>query len=608
MRFGLLTALIGVAWLAALWGSIEKDSPTFDEPSHVSAGYVQLMTGDARFNRDQLPLPRLLVGLPYYLSGPHPNLRYEGEEWNHGDYWSFARQWVCGSKTIDQGFLTPGRSVVLFLFGLSAVFVYSLANSLGTNRFAASCTTLLYLFSPSLIGHARLATTDMPLVCAFVFMCWAFVTYQIRPTFSRLFLVALSLSAVVLSKWSWLGLAPGLVYWLFSYLRTRTQLQAAAAVVFLTIVTYVAVWGSNSFRYSYFVGSAEQAQVLPIVPSDEGMDVVWKRALEPQSLLGRIILPIVSLSRTHQLLPEPFLFSLASTVQTTEKRSSFLLGQISNEGFPHFFLWTFLTKSTLAELLITCFLPLTLLRVGRQQRLHRALCISFVSYLLLSLTSGLNVGHRHLLPLYPILYLLVVPQLAKKFRTGVVLLLVLQLASALSVFPRYVSYFNEIFREVQSDTPLLLDSNVDWGQDLLRARDHLGASAPVRAALFSSIPLQCYFPNGTDIGGFFPSDEVPILSPGTYLVSLNQMWGLYAPLARDTFWARDDVKAAYSQLFDDTGGREDIARMKAGRLLRALRSIPPRERIGDSLLVYELSEVDIERILSPLDGSRTRAR
>jgi hypothetical protein len=103
------------------------------------------------------------------------------------------------------------------------------------------------------------------------------------------------------------------------------------------------------------------------------------------------------------------------------------------------------------------------------------------------LTSKLNLGVRHLLPVFPFTILLVAREVTRWLgtvpdagrharrlqvgtRVGVALLLLWQGGSVLHVYPAFLAYFNEAAGGSTGGARYVGDSNLDWGQDLRRLR------------------------------------------------------------------------------------------------------------------------------------------
>src|SRR5262249_2101912 len=107
--------------------------------------------------------------------------------------------------------------------------------------------------------------------------------------------------------------------------------------------------------------------------------------------------------------------------------------------------------------------------------------VPVVVYALLTFTRGINIGHRHLLPLYPFLFVLAARAgawAAQRWHDGVRwpaaavgVLAAWYVAGTLRVHPHYLAYFNEAAGGPRNGYRLLVDASLDWGQDLIHLRE-----------------------------------------------------------------------------------------------------------------------------------------
>jgi hypothetical protein len=113
-------------------------------------------------------------------------------------------------------------------------------------------------------------------------------------------------------------------------------------------------------------------------------------------------------------------------------------------------------------------------------------------YWSVAITAPLNLGIRHLLPVFPFTLMLVSHELARWLARaptasvrairppgvrGLVVagLLLWQVVSVARVYPSFLAYFNEAAGGPAGGARYAVDSNLDWGQDLRRLRAFVGA-------------------------------------------------------------------------------------------------------------------------------------
>jgi len=189
----------------------------------------------------------------------------------------------------------------------------------------------------------------------------------------------------------------------------------------------------------------------------------------------------------------------------------------------------------------------------------------------LSLGAGLNIGHRYILLLYPLLFLVAADRLSAclapgRFAAVAAVLLAGQVASALLAGPHYLAYFNRLAGGSEAGWRLLVDSNLDWGQDLPALRDLLGGRQDVVLEYFGTA-----LPAGYGIEAPPPSGGG---SPGALAISATHLQGLY---------------------------------LESDDPFREFRSLAPSARAGHSILLFELDSPEARRALDAAVGRLERA-
>jgi hypothetical protein len=335
-----------------------------------------------------------------------------------------------------------------------------------------------------------------------------------------------------------------------------------------------------------------------------------------------------------------------------------LLGEYSLHGWWYFFPVAWLVKNPLP-------FHLALLAAGfAAWRLRRRLgdeggvawrglvpfaALAFV-YGGAALAGNLNIGARHLLPLYPAI--LVFAGLAARMplpapRLRVALLAALIAGSAAEVglaHPHHLGYFNTLAGGSRNGYRLMVDSSSDWGEGLgevsrwLDARSKKQAAgtppSPVFISFFGNCDLS-YYGLGPDKAVHLPQyyDNRPIrpyaLAPGTYIISATMLSCVYngpimgpwrptyeklyqerlremaelAPLLRskpalDARLAREGVDVWMQRL-------SDFDYLRFGRLCAYLRQRGPDDWITPGVLVFELTPNDLA---AALDGAPAELR
>jgi len=193
-----LVALLGLILLQSLL-IMQKDSPTYDEPDHIACGYSYLKTGDFRMSLAQPPLARILMALP--LLAARPNLNTGTESWRTADDWTFAREFLFHSGNDADSIMFWARLPSVLLCLLLGFFVFKWAGELYGPR-AAWFSLVLYAFSPNILAHGRLATTEMAMASFSFISAYYFWRLLEAPGRKNALLSALFLGLALSSKYS----------------------------------------------------------------------------------------------------------------------------------------------------------------------------------------------------------------------------------------------------------------------------------------------------------------------------------------------------------------------------------------------------------------------
>jgi hypothetical protein len=216
---------------------------------------------------------------------------------------------------------------------------------------------------------------------------------------------------------------------------------------------------------------------------------------------------VIETLHRHRLLPEAYLYGFAHVWRGARERASFFNGDFSLSGWRTFFPYTFLVKTPLSLFVVIALAigaGVARARRGRAGNLARALYdtaplwILFGFYWASAVASHLNIGHRHILPTYPPLFVLcgvavswlkagpAVGHESKRYlgpfsRTAGIALGAAVALLALEVcyrFPHYLAYFNGVVRPARAYRHLV-DSSLDWGQDLPGVRRYIETRQPI---------------------------------------------------------------------------------------------------------------------------------
>jgi 4-amino-4-deoxy-L-arabinose transferase-like glycosyltransferase len=614
--------LLGLHAALALWAAKHK-SVTADEIFHVTGGYLFDRFGDYRIHPDNGVLPQRLHALPAVLAGAKPPPFVDNEYWRTSDVYVMSYLFFYESGNDHWPMLMGARGMNL-LFSLSAgLLVFCWARALAGA--GAGLTALgLHALSPTWLAHGPLATSDAAAALFLTASAGAYWWQLRHPGLGRTVASALVFGLACCAKFSAVLLLPVfalLTVWHLlavptherDYVRTLLRLAGHGAGALLVI------WAFFGFRYTAFA---------PDLPPADHFIRTWDWMLGQAGWQA----PVINFCRQLQLLPEGFLAGYTHAYIGSQVRAAFLAGDYSNYGWVQFFPLAFLWKSTPSELaglmlaILAAALHLPRLRAWAQ-RLAPLLVLAAI-YGGVALTSHLNIGHRHLLPLYPplcIVAAVAVWRMAARPRVRLLLASVLvtgQAWSAARVHPDYLAYFNGFAGGPANGWRLLVDSSLDWGQDLaglarwLEVQPHPADGPPPLFLSYFGSAEPDYYRIGAVRLPFLNSFKFP---SHWYAVSATMLQQVYSPtrgpwtaefereyqearlkepLFRE-YWknptTRREVRAAAGAAFERTWERYDLLRF--ARLCHYLRARRPDAVIGHSIFIHRLTQAEVDAAL-----------
>jgi hypothetical protein len=197
-------------------------------------------------------------------------------------------------------------------------------------------------------------------------------------------------------------------------------------------------------------------------PRDEGTPSGW----------------LVASAARYHLAPESYLAGLL-WIKTTSTRETYFFGKQLPAGVWYYFPVAIAIKTplTLLALLMAGLLSPGVWRLDRRGMTFALLPV--VVFLGAAMLTGMNLGIRHVLPVYPFLILVASAGASwwvTRYRIAAVAcaaLLAFQAVSYMRSYPNEIAYANEAWGGPENLHRYLGDSNVDWGQSLYMVRDYL---------------------------------------------------------------------------------------------------------------------------------------
>ena len=676
-----------LAWyFASAMSAAATKSVAFDEILHLAGGYSYWKFCDFRFQPENGILPQRWATIPLLFGDTKfPDL--SPDEWQHADMSAASDGLLYGPTNDADSILRRSRAMIGLLGVALGLLIFLSARSLLGNA-PALVSLGLYSFCPTMLAHGGLATSDMAATLFFTAAVLCFWQVLHIVNWKTLIVGSVVIGCLFVSKFSAVLIVPMAFVLLAVRLtsqeptiisfrrntwhvdrRSRRLLVHLATTVVQSLLVIIVIWSFYNFRYGMFTVRPDGEVANAVTPTDLPA-IAWNDILDQSKPIDRLIMGM----RGVRLLPEAFLFGFAYVVENSHSRPAFLNGEYRLYGWPQFFPYCVLVKTP-----ITLFVLLGLAiawmtgnwyfggetwrarGAAMARSLYRTtpLWTLFVVYWIFAITSHLNIGHRHVLPTYPPMLILagcswywvtdkrltsaaciesIVDQRRINGRVANWLnarrqpiLAVAVLASiasftteSLSNWPNYLSYFNQFVGSHTNAYRHLVDSSLDWGQDLPSLQQWL-----IRADLAESRPYISYFGNGSleyygirahHLPGYWEHTPPSIPEPlkgGTYCISATMLQNLYTRYPgrwNRAYEARyqqltanvhqffsNSVKKRRQLMEDEAEAWTDLfdayEHARFARLASYLRQREPDDEINYSILIYHLTAADLQRAL-----------
>jgi hypothetical protein len=645
--FGAIIALLSL-FVVLCVGSGWDTSPTFDEPFLIGAGY-SFLTGDEHAQPTaNLVLAEKWVALPLLamkVGQPTEDEYRESAIHLHNAYWvSLFR-----SEPRMLAMLRATRAMNILLGVALALVVFFWSRRLHGN--GAGLVSLAFCcLCPVVVSNSGLATTDIATALFFALAVWSFWRLLHRISVWTVLACGLAVGGLITTKLSGVLFVPMAILMLATKLGLGRLVDVAlpgcavrneanvsrqffllvSASMAAALVAYLALWAIYGFHYPFGVQTPDGSSLWSLFDG------------QPEGLVSNY----VAWCRKLRLFPEHFLIDVRYFALTVQHRREFLLGQYSLTGWWYFFpvAWFFKTP---ISFLIAVLAGMILAIQSCWHRLVKGaggaktasainfyefipLAVLFVVYLGAMMASSLNIGIRHLLPVYPGLFIfsgVLARALWWRRQSGPALagaLIVWSACEIWSIYPQTLAYFNEFAGGPKNGYRVLVDSSCDWGQDLpavekwaAQRASRPGPKPPVYFSYFGSGILRPFKLDGVILlPSWFeqPRNFNPTLRPGTYIISATMLQSVYNGKAFGPW--RDSYENEYRHLtpmvnqlkqgpdlarFSPLAKTEAIKRyddLRLARLCAYLRKREPDERITYGVLVYELNQAQLDEALS----------
>ena len=481
-----LVVLLALGLAASTWSTFDQ---TWDEPEHLAAGLSLLDRGQYVYDIQHPPLARLALALGPYLAGA----RSQGKPPPDGKPEGLAILYGSGHYA---EYLTLARAGALPFLALLVVMTYVWGRTV-LGPWGALVGAAFAATTPVILGHGALATLDVPAAATCLLALYATLRWLETGRWRATLWLGLALGLAFGTKLSALPFCGigALVLLLLRHWEREGRADAAPPVPPATWVggAALAALGIGAVltlayggRFVYLTDQTHKFnQALWWLFGDRGTLHDWAYSLFAQV-------------RVPQALQWYLGGIEAVTVHNDTGHLSYLLGEERLNGWWYFYLVALAAKTPLPLQVLGVAGLLMLVRDGWRERDARRLALPAIFVALMSFASAfshINIGVRHVIVLYPLLAIgaayTLVQERAERLRSpgrlrnllvaAVLGALVLMQATTLwRAWPDYLAYFNVLVADPEH---VVVDSDLDWGQDLKRLIARLHALGVPSVAL-----------------------------------------------------------------------------------------------------------------------------
>ena len=494
--YPLIATLAAVVMLARVVLVTNVYNNTIDEPYHIGSAVVLWEAKQLTVGAQHPPLARWVIGAPLFAQGVrYPEAR---DEYVVVEYPGFdiGRQLLFSGKLPYWRMLLAARHSLLVFSVASLFFVYQLGKYLG-NSLIAMLAMVFFSVDPTLLAHSALVGTDVAGCAGFLCGFYYGLRFCAKPRAVRALVFGVALGLAISCKLSSVLLIPVLVIVaLLRRVRSKRPLPSIGSLFIVCVVAFMVLWGTYGFAINPMRQQAifTDQRAWTIVP-----EIIREQPIPmPSFFLGQLLL------------------ASRATAQVTP---GYLNGQISANGWLLYFPEALAVKEPIGMLLALIFAVVAAI-VVRQWRFRAwLLFIPVCVVLAVSMRSRYQLGVRHLLPILPLIYLFAVMTLTRAKWTGVLFAtMFLAAIETAAVHPDYLAFFNFACGGPSHGDRCLIDSNLDWGQDIYRLSNWLKSDE----AKGREYTIRCAYATGPMLQEFgLDSSALKAKPHGLFAISKN---------------------------------------------------------------------------------------
>ncbi|EKE15845.1 MAG: 4-amino-4-deoxy-L-arabinose transferase [uncultured bacterium] len=594
----LIMAAIIIFFLVVSILNAKNDGITYDEVAHIPAGYSYLTQHEMRLNPEHPPLLKNLSAIPLLFLDINFNTTQ--------DFWTkdnvADNQWNAGRNLLyhsgnDADKIIFWSRIPLIILSLAlGLFIFFWTKKISTTT-AAFMAFILFSFSPNVLGHNHLVTTDVGIAAFIVFAFYFFIKFIKNPSWKNVLWAGIFLGLLQLAKFSAVMTFPILfLLTIFYPFFKKEQIERAKIKILgeyifkgilVFVISLVMVWALYYFNtYNMPKEQIDNAINYYFHFDDPNIKTIYARKI------------LFAINEYPLLQPMgEYLFGVMRVFQRVAGGNvTYFMHNVSSKASKAYFPLVFLIKEPLPILFLTLFSLIAFFRntiiafyaatkKSSSENLdifskfvrHRLTEITMFTFVILysatSIFGNLNIGFRHLFPLIPFVYILVAKKISdfQKEHTNkrvftllmTIILCLWLIVETLISYPYYISYFNQTVGGPKNGYEYVTDSNADWGQDIKRLQEYLNQHPEIEKIRVN------YF-GGGDAEYYLGEDRI------------ISWWDTKRPI--ENGWYAISVLFIQESLYDQKKSSEENYNW--------LKKYTPIAQIGTSILIYHIDDIE----------------
>lgn len=439
---------------------------------------------------------------------------------------------------------------------------------------------LLFIFSPNIIAHSRLVTSDIYSIFFCLLSLYWFTQYLKDDNLRHLIYLSVATAFAQISKQTSLLLF--VVYFLviiaLAIYKRKNFISGNLLKVFKKKFLHLFLFFSIIF---FVINLAYKFHNSPVKLKQcyNTYDSVFAKYTDES-----IVLKIASTSNVISEIPLPlpsvyvetYLLGTYYNLSGDGHLPIYMLGKKNQLGWKYYYIVALFFKLPVALIALLIIRIFVGAKLRFENNMGEIVLLTFVVVVLLffNLLCTAQIGIRYVIIIVPCLLILISkvfsPDVLKNkyIKYPVVLFTIYFVASSISYYPHYISYFNEFIGNRKNMYKYLADSNVEWDQDKNYLFDYIEKN--------KNSPLQLYIDNNDKTKSLYHDLskysnlilDAEELKPGKVIISVNRLVGLKLSDQADIYFIKN-----------------------------ICNRLEPTDRIAYSYLIYYISQEDINEIL-----------